>query len=162
MKFERHIIKDPIVDVMHRHGDDIIEAPAFQAMKDYVQHTNSNAFAHSIAVTLEALRYAKENEIPVDERALVRGCLLHDYWLYDCHKKGHPSFHLSLHGLRAAKNAKRDFGIGPLEADMISNHMWPIHPFRFPLCMEGWILIIADKKVSIRERFSSKKKIESN
>ena len=95
--------------------------------------------------------------IRVHAPALVRGCLLHDYYCYDHHGPDRPKWHWARHDLTAAENAKKDFGIDATEADMIANHMWPIHPLRFPVCVEGWILILADKKVAAKERFKKKK-----
>ncbi|MCR5349167.1 MAG: HD family phosphohydrolase [Bacilli bacterium] len=158
MQLNRRIITESPQDLLIQYGSEITQDPRFLALKDRVHHYNSNLYDHCVAVTLCALEVAKDLQIKVDPGSLVRGCLLHDYFLYDCHAKGHPWFHMTRHGMMAAQNAMRDFGINPVEADMIANHMWPLHPFRFPLCIEGWILTLADKKVSVKERFTKKKK----
>ena len=144
-------------EYLREYGSDILEDPRFLELKKYVQHRRSNAYDHSVNVALMALRIAKEQAIKVNPSSLVRGCLLHDYWGYDCHAKGHPRFHLIRHGNFAAKHSMADFGINPIEEDMIANHMWPLHPLRFPVCIEGWILINADKRVSWHERFDKAK-----
>ena len=87
----------------------------------------------------------------MDERALMRGAILHDYFLYDWHD---PDPSHRLHGYRhpgtACKNAVRDFNVGKVEQNMIRHHMFPLTPTP-PTCREGVILCIADKLVASRE-----------
>ena len=158
VKIQRALITESPEALLAQYGDDIMHSAKFLQMKQYRQHRNSTAYDHSVQVAITAIQMAKKRKLQVDAKSLVRGCLLHDYWCYDCHAKGHPGWHLFLHGIRAAKNAEQDFGINFLEADMITNHMWPLHPFRFPISVEAWLLCLADKKVSILERFPKKKK----
>ena len=156
MAFQRTLLRGTPEEYLKKYGSDILEDPRFLVLKTHTQHHNTTAYDHAVTVTLKALDIAIEQGLKVDAASLVRGSLLHDYWGYDCHAKGHPKFHLIRHDLRAAKKAMEDFGVNPIEADMIANHMWPLHPHRFPTCIEGWILVIADKKVSVRERFNKK------
>ena len=87
----------------------------------------------------------------VDERALVRGALLHDYFLYDWHDPD-PShrWHGFFHPQTALKNAERDFSVGDTERDMIAHHMFPLVP-RPPRCRESALLCLADKLCALRE-----------
>ena len=64
--------------------------------QDYVQHGDTSCYLHSIAVAWYSLRLARRLQIPVHAEELVRGALLHDYFLYDWHRKDSPR----LHGLR--------------------------------------------------------------
>ncbi len=152
---ERRIITEPPEKLLLEFGSEILSSPRFLKLKNVTQHMRSNTYDHSVKVTLKALHLAKKMKVHVHPSALVRGCLLHDYFLYDPHGADKKRFHLRFHGIRAAKNAMRDFGINTVETDMIMNHMWPLHPFRFPICVEGWLLILADKQVSCTERFDT-------
>lgn len=77
-----------------------------------------------MAVTLACTRLAQALRIPVHERALVRGTLVHDYFLYDWHAYD-PShrLHAFTHPGCACRNAMRDFGIGCVEQSMVRHHM---------------------------------------
>ena len=132
-----------------KYGADILYSPGMQLEKDFLQHGEVSVFAHSIAVACACLliarllhRYLK---IRLNERALVRGALLHDYFLYDWHvpDKSHR-LHGFFHARRALRNASRDFALGEIERDMIAKHMFPLN-LRPPVFRESVILCIADK-----------------
>ncbi len=137
--------------LIERHCADILSSPGMDVERRCIQHGTTSIFAHSWAVTIRAIEFAQDHQIPVNERSLVRGTLLHDYFLYDWHV---PDPSHRLHGYRhpgfACKNAVRDFGISPLEQSMVRHHMWPLTPTP-PTCREGWILCLADKQVATRE-----------
>ena len=84
--------------------------------------------------------------IKVNEKALVRGALLHDYFLYDWHEKDDAhKWHGFHHADTAWKNAMRDLpDLNEVEQDMIRCHMFPLNVVP-PKYMEGWILCCADK-----------------
>ena len=162
MSIERSIITEDPLELLLRYGRDILKHPKFLHLRDYKQHQRSTTYDHCIAVTLAALTTAKRRRFKVNAKILVRGCLLHDYFLYDCHQKGHPKWHWFFHGVHAAMNALHDFNINEVEADMIANHMWPLHPLRFPVHPEGWLLVYADKKVAIKDAFGVKRRTTAN
>lgn len=154
MIISRELITEKPEEVLLRYGKDILESSSFQSMKFYNHHKRSTTYAHCVAVTLKAIRFAKEHHIRVDIKALVRGSLLHDYYRYNHRTGERMKWHLLRHGYVAMINATRDFNIGPIEQDMIANHMWPLHPFRFPKTIEGWILIWADKVTAVKDRYT--------
>ena len=145
-----------------RYGADILYSPGMQLEKDFLQHGEVSVFAHSIAVACVCLLIARLLsrclKIRLNERALVRGALLHDYFLYDWHvpdksHRLHGDWHVPdkshrLHGFfharRALRNASRDFALGEIERDMIAKHMFPLN-LRPPVFRESIILCIADK-----------------
>ena len=100
-----------------------------------------------------SFRFARLFHIRTDERSLVRGAFLHDYYLYDWHHSPH-----SLHGFRHPKiamyNALRDFSINPLEAGIIRTHMWPLTFRAVPHTREALIVCLADKICALEEIFS--------
>lgn len=147
----RRYVYDPYLE-LNRYGRDILTSPEYKRLLGFTQHKHSNTYYHSVNVALMALFYAKDNFIKVDVEALIKMCLLHDYFLYDWHIKPHPKKHATMHPVYAANNAIRDFGLeDKLIIDGIKSHMWPIAITRIPKSKEAWILTIADKKVSTNE-----------
>lgn len=127
------------------------EKSHFKLTSGFVQHGNTSVMKHCISVACVSLIIAGALHIKVDKRALVRGALLHDYFLYDWHEKraGH-----GLHGFRhpyaALRNASRDFNLSSIEENVILRHMFPLTPIP-PGCREAWIVCMADKYCSTRE-----------
>ena len=124
--------------------------------KDFMQHGKVSVFDHSIAVAEASVKISKKLHIKVDREALIKGALLHDYFLYDWHDKNHPRLHGFRHAKIAAENAKRDFGLTRKEYKMISSHMFPLG-WRIPTSREAFILTIADKYCATKESLKRKK-----
>ena len=86
----------------------ILHDSKYQNMKKYVAHGHYSVYDHCFRVALFAYSYAKCKGIKVDYWSLIRGSLLHDYYLYDWHHthEGHR-----LHGFRhpyfSLHNAKK-------------------------------------------------------
>lgn len=137
--------------LLRRHCADILASPGMDVERACIQHGDTSVFAHSVNVTLTCAKLARDLQIPVDERALMRGALLHDYFLYDWHV---PDPSHRLHGFRhpgfARTNALRDFQVGEIEQHMIARHMFPLTPLP-PTCREAAILCVADKIVASAE-----------
>ena len=59
--------------------------------KKAIQHGSTTVYEHSVGVAGASLKLAELFHIKVNEKALVKGALLHDYFLYDWHekRKGH-------------------------------------------------------------------------
>ena len=149
---EKSVITDNAYDLIRLHGSDILAHPSFQALSRNKQHHNSNTYAHVIHVTVLAIKFARTFHVKVNERALVRAALLHDYYLYDWHDKANrKSRHARRHGKYAADNAERDFGLTEEERGYIENHMWPINPLHPPKGKVGWIIVYADKVATFQE-----------
>lgn len=121
------------------------------ALRGYRQHGAYSVYDHVVAVAAMALRIAGALHLRVDETALVRGALLHDYFLYDWHV---PDPDRPLHGFyhpkAALANAQRDYGVNALEADIILRHMFPLTLVP-PRTREGLVVCIADKVCALRE-----------
>ena len=109
------------------------------------------AIAHCVKVACFSLFLANKLHIPVNTHALLRGALLHDYFLYDWHEKnaGHR-FHGFTHPATALKNAQEDFMLTPVEKDIIARHMFPLCPIP-PRCREAWLVCAADKYCALLE-----------
>lgn len=133
------------------HGRDIIHSQNMQLTRNYIQHGNTSVFKHCLRVTMLSLMLARRLGVEVDERALVRGALLHDYFLYDWHAKdnGHK-LHGFTHAQTALDNAERDFELTETERSIIRTHMFPLN-IAPPKCREALIVCIADKLCAIGE-----------
>lgn len=122
--------------------------------KDYPHHGSTTVYDHSMHVALKALRIVHKLHLHVDERSLVIGALLHDYFLYDWHEKS--TWH-KLHGIRhprfALDNASEDYQLNDIERDIIHHHMFP-GTFVCPHTTEGWVVCLADKLCAVGEGYS--------
>lgn len=126
-------------------GEEILRSPKMQSEHRFMQHGITDCFTHSICVAYMALRVAECLHIQVDARSLVRGCLLHDYFLYDWHDKSTAcKFHTFRHPLVSLRNASADFELNHIEKDIIRKHMFPLC-FPPPRYRESFIITIADK-----------------
>ena len=145
---------DKIVDIIRKYGSDILESESFQREKEFIQHGTTTTYAHSLCVAYMsvwlALRTRKSVDgKSVDMRSVVRGALLHDYFLYDWHEKNaYHNLHGYTHAKRAMENARRDFDITAKEAEIIYCHMFPLNLTRVPHSKEARLVCIADKMVA--------------
>ena len=147
--------------LLHKHGHDILNSQQYLRLKEFIQHGNVTVFEHSIHVALCAIRLSRALGVRSKERELIRGALLHDYFLYDWHFADSPgNIHPKLHGFYhpgiALKNAARDFVLTEREKEIIKKHMWPL-TVKPPRCREAWIVCLADKYASTLETLKLKK-----
>lgn len=156
-KLCRERVRGNSIDILFEYGKDILTSNYFEKEKEFPQHGDFSVYEHSIAVTILAINYVKKNRISVDISSLVRGSLLHDYFLYDWHKKPHPKHHANLHSEYAFINASRDFELNILEQSIIRTHMWPLHFFFIPSTREAWIVNVCDTKSALKETLGSKR-----
>jgi len=140
-------------NVVEKYGKDILNDNKVLSQKKYMQHRKVSVYDHTINVALLSLKIAKGLKIKVDNKSLVRGCLLHDYFLYDWHvnDKSHR-LHGFTHAKRALINASNDFELNKIEKNMIYTHMFPLN-FRIPRYKESVLLCISDKICAITEFF---------
>ncbi len=136
------------------YGSDIIHSSGMQMEAGFIQHGNVSVLAHSLGVAYLCLLVAGILRLRLDYRSLVRGALLHDYFLYDWHDKD-PSHRLHgfYHPKRALDNAQRDFSLNSTERNIIIRHMFPLTPIP-PKTKEGIVVCIADKVCALLETFS--------
>lgn len=122
-----------------------------QASRGFYQHGTTSVYKHSLRVAYYSLILAEWLCLREHREELVRGALLHDYFLYDWHEKDKSH---CLHGFRhpftALRNAGEDFELSEREKNIIVRHMFPLIPIP-PTCMEGWIVCVVDKGCSIYE-----------
>lgn len=132
---------------------DILQSENFRKNRTYIQHGDMTVNDHVLSVArcsiaLDDFLHAKSRR-----RELVRGALLHDYFLYDWHKpdKEHPHrLHGFYHPGTALRNALKEYELTDRERDIIKKHMWPLTVVP-PTCREAWIVTTADKWCSLLE-----------
>ena len=134
-------------------GADVLASPRMQALRGFIQHGRVTRYEHCLSVCYIALRLAQRMNIRVDERSMVRGALLHDYFLYDWHD---PENLRLLHGFthpgEALRSALEEFELNAIERDVIHRHMFPLTPVP-PHCREALLVSIADKVSAVLETF---------
>ena len=120
--------------------------------RTFYQHGKINIYVHSLRVAYICYYWVKKYHLHVDEKALIRGALLHDYFLYDWHDKEHEHKrpHGFFHPSAALCNAKQDFILTRKEENIIQRHMFPLTLIP-PGCKEAWLVCMADKVCSTRE-----------
>lgn len=130
---------------------DIRSSSRFDESVNYIQHGKTSVREHSINVAHTAYYMSHKLNIKVKEDELIRGALLHDYFLYDWHDKSlRNSIHGYLHPGFALKEAEKDFDLTFVERDMIKHHMFPL-TITPPKTKEGVLLCVADKLCAIKE-----------
>ncbi len=131
----------------------------FNELKKYKQHGHTSVYEHCVNVTCLSLWLCEKAKLNVNKYSLIKGALLHDYFLYDwhIHDKSHM-LHGFTHSNTALKNALKTFHLNEIEKDIISKHMFPLTPF-LPRYKESWIVTFADKISSIFEVLRIKNKL---
>ena len=139
-------------EMLWEYGGDILRSPTMAKERTIPQHGSTTCFDHSVAVTLCSIRLAEKWGWDVDWRSLVRGALLHDYFLYDWHdpSRKREGLHGFVHPKTALKNAREDFELSPVEENIIVRHMFPLTPHP-PACREAWLVCAADKYCALQE-----------
>ena len=120
----------------------------------YIQHGSTSCLLHSIAVAYYCYRLSvRFGFLKLNKRELIRGALLHDYFLYDWHDPGRPHLtHGFTHPGEALREAERDFSLNWIERDVIHRHMFPLTPIP-PQTREGRLVSLADKISAVLETF---------
>ncbi|HOB37393.1 MAG: HD domain-containing protein [Clostridiales bacterium] len=129
----------------------LLEFEPLGRMDGFIHHGRTTRLKHSLAVAFYSYAFFRLMRIKCDEAALVRGALLHDFFLYDWHvpDKSHR-WHGYTHPRTALENAKKHFNLTKKEEDIILKHMWPL-TWRLPRCREALIVCIADKICTVFE-----------
>lgn len=125
-------------------------------MNTLSQHGGTSCLLHSIAVSYYSYRLALALRLPVHYRDLIRGGLLHDYFLYNWREPDCPyKWHGFLHPRVALRNAEADLRLTDIERDIIRRHMFPLTPVP-PKYRESIIVSLVDKACAVYEFFYRK------
>ena len=151
MKKTRRMWK--IENLIKAEGNDILHSRNHKSTRKAIQHGNVSVRRQAINVARYSLLINEKLGIKCNKRDLIRGALLHDYFLYDWHDKDHIS-PLRLHGFFhpgiALRNAEKEYRLSTKQKDIIRKHMWPLTIVP-PKCREAWVVSMADKYCSLME-----------
>ena len=133
----------------------VIANSRFMAESGFIQHGATSCLLHSIAVAYYSYKIARFlKRWFSNHESLIRGALLHDYFLYDWHIPNPKNrFHGFRHPKKALKNAKQEFDLTPMEEDIVKNHMFPLTPVP-PKYKETLLVCTVDKICSLYEIFA--------
>lgn len=131
----------------------------FGLTRDFIQHGDVSVHEHvqSVARASSSIAWVLERAgVRIDRSSLIRGALLHDYFLYDWHDPD-PSHRLHgfTHPAAALARAEEDFELTDRERNIISRHMFPLVPVP-PTCREAWIVCMADKWCALYETVAAR------
>ena len=106
--------------------------PEVQRMREFIQHGDVTTYQHCKNVVLVSFWLNRRFHLGADETSLAVGAFLHDFYLYDWHKRS--SFRglrrlFEMHGFAhpgsACVNAERCFAITRKEQNIIASVMSP-------------------------------------
>ena len=136
---------------------ELLDNPEIQRMGNFTMHRGKTTLGHVVAVAWCSFRIADRLGLEIDERALARGAVLHDFYLYTFfdtkisgfrHGIGHPE--------TALQNAKKLMPLSEKEENIIRSHMWPLTLLHPPRSKEAALVMLADKIVAVKEFLSRK------
>lgn len=132
--------------------NELLTTERIYEMTGYIQHGNTSTFSHSLLVAYSSYTLAHWLPMRYDTESIVRGAMLHDFYLYDWHipDRSHK-LHGFVHPGFALKNARRYFTLNRIEEDIIEKHMWPMTLNKIPLYKESMLVCIVDKICSLAE-----------
>lgn len=138
---------------LREHAPDILASQNFLMTKKHIQHGTMTVNAHCLDVAKYSLAISEKLHLNCSEKELIRGALLHDYFLYDWHDPKYVPLY-KLHGFHhpriAWENAMKEYKLTEKEQEIIRKHMWPLTLIP-PTCREAWIVTVADKWCSTLE-----------
>lgn len=129
-----------------------------QQMRQYIQHGSITTYDHAERVTALCFWINRRLHLGADERTLVQGAFMHDFYLYDWHEKdASHRLHGYHHPDTSCENAIACFQIDEHVQQMIRSHMWPLTITRIPRSREAWILCLIDKYISTAETLTMRR-----
>jgi len=145
--------KREILMEIRRQARNLEQSGRIHMTKKYSQHGDCSVFEHCANVAYVSCMLFHQLHIDADREELIRGALLHDYFLYDWHntKTCHPA-HAVYHPTLALHNAKKDYKLTQKEEDIILHHMFPLTVLP-PKSREAWMVCLADKLCALTETF---------
>ena len=90
------------INIIKFYGSDILNSKNMEKQKEYIQHGDVSVYEHSLRVAYLSIKIVSKFHLRVNMRSLIRGALLHDYFLYDWHVKDQSH---RLHGFTHPKTA---------------------------------------------------------
>ena len=130
---------------------ELLETDQIYEMRNYIQHGNTSTFNHCLVVAYYSYLISRHLPVPYDARSIIRGAMLHDFYLYDWHvpEKWHK-LHGFVHADFALNNARNYFQLNSIEEDIIAKHMWPLTLRKVPIYKEAILVNLVDKICSLK------------
>ncbi len=132
---------------------EIISHEEIQKMQNFTQHGNTTTYAHCLNVALYSYILSKKLNLNIQKEQLLKGAMLHDFYLYDWHDKSveRKGMHGFNHPKTALENAKKYFNLTKKEENIIHSHMWPLTLRAIPKSKEAVLICLVDKWCAIVE-----------
>ena len=148
-------IDTAVVELIVKYGRDIICSSDFQKTFDQTHHKCMTVGDHTLSVAVVAVGLCRRMHIDDETtlRNVITASLCHDLGIMGRDEKfstntrcyvRHPEDSVKVYKALTGKDNKRII-------DSINAHMFPLKPLP-PRYKEGWILTMADKISSVRER----------
>lgn len=135
---------------------ELLKYKQLQDMQQYVQHGDTSTFEHCLMVAYCSYRIAKALPGDFNYKSIIRGAMLHDFYLYDWHIPHHSHrLHGFSHARCALDNASKLLPLSKTETDIIEHHMWPLTLRKYPRSKEAFLVCMVDKYCSLAETFHS-------
>ena len=143
--------KDEFLNIVN----DIINNDKFKELDGELHH-GITRYGHSYRVAKGTYKVCKI--LHFDYKRATRGAMLHDFYLDSDFNMETSKQIFSYHPNVALVNAKNNFEIGNLEANIIKAHMFPFNGV-MPKYKESWVVSAVDKGVAIYEMYHYKFKL---
>ena len=91
---KRHEQRKELFKLYKEYAADILKSDNFKNTRNYIQHGSMSVHRHCMDVARKSIAISKFLRIPCNERDLIRGALLHDYFLYDWHNKDREDYQI--------------------------------------------------------------------
>lgn len=163
----KDIIDHPYFEEWFNITKKVLASREFQKRK-IMKHHDDSVFEHCVKVSFEAFKMAKRKNLDINVCAIAG--LLHDFypeaWQYSeklekldesyrnrflpNHRGSISNLHGFVHARKAMENAIKFYPelMNEKIENSILRHMFPLNPTP-PKYMEGWVITLADKKVSL-------------
>lgn len=133
-------------DYFNRQLAPFLESENFRSMRNFRQHGDVSTYDHSLDVARLCYYFNLRLHLGIDSRTLIRGALLHDFYLYEWHDRdSHPRGHAANHPAVALANAEKEFKLNEAERQIILTHMWPFNFLRPPKSRAALLVCVVDK-----------------
>ncbi len=126
---------------------DIISNEKYNELKKEYHH-GINRYSHSVRVAKVTYKISKK--LKMDYKSATRGAMLHDFFKNEEYGNVKGLTTAKVHPHIACYNAKQEFSINEIEADVISSHMFPLNPQK-PSYKESWLVNYVDEAVGLYE-----------
>lgn len=143
----------------------LLNNPEIRRMAGYEQHKGNTTLQHALNVAVISFKIASRLGWDIDEKALARGSILHDFYLYNIPDTGLSDYrHGVSHPKKALENVRDllPLSLSSKEENIIRSHMWPLTLFHPPRSREAVAVMLADKYCALREMVFKKKAVNTD